>query len=67
MPENIQNNYPLATTGAAVEKYINKMRDKLKELKFGEVGLIFKVHEGFVVSVQEINEIKYRILKDEIY
>jgi len=62
MPENT---LPIATTGATVDAYIDKMKHKLKKLQYGEVGLVFKVHEGFVVSVQEINETKYRIIKEE--
>ncbi len=51
----------IATTSAAVSNYIEQMKKNLAERDYGKVGIIFKVHNGKVTYVQEINEKGYQL------
>ena len=50
---------PIATTSQSVNDYIDKMKDNLRGLDFGKVGIVFTVHENQVVGIQEIRETKW--------
>ncbi len=49
----------IATTSTIVSEYIEAMRKELINKDFGKVGIIFTVHEGKVVGVQEVRETKW--------
>lgn len=51
----------IATASSVVNDYIESMKQVLKTKDFGKVGIVFTVHEGFVVGVQEIRETKMLI------
>ena len=51
-----------ATTSIVVDNYIENMKNVLKDKKFGRVGLVFKIHQGFVVGVEEIRETIYKVV-----
>ena len=54
---------PIATTSAAVDRYIDEMRDELKKTDFGKVGIVFTVCDNQVTYVREIKERGYKLNK----
>jgi len=51
-----------ATTSIVVDNYIESMKKVLKGKKYGKVGIIFKIHQGFVVGVEEVRETIYKVV-----
>lgn len=44
----------ISSTSAAIENELEKLRVSLTEVGYGEVGLVFVLHEGRVVRVRRI-------------
>ena len=55
----------IVTSSSIVDDYIASMKKVLTEKQFGKVGIVFKIHQGFVVSVEEIRETAYKILDED--
>ncbi len=49
----------IATTSSVVNDYIEAMKQVLTSKDYGKVGIVFTVHDGHVVGVQEIRETKW--------
>lgn len=54
---------PIATTSAAVSGYITDMEKDLSLAEYGKIGIVFTIHNGKVVYVQEIREKRYALTK----
>ncbi len=49
----------IATTSSIVNDFIESMKVVLKSKDYGKVGIVFTIHDGHVVGVQEIRETKW--------
>ena len=46
----------MTTTGSDVETLIDWLRDELKGTRYGEVGLVFTVHNNEISKVEKVDK-----------
>jgi hypothetical protein len=44
----------ISSTGTVVDAEIQTLKDALKEVRYGEVGLIFTLHDGGIVRIKQV-------------
>ena len=50
---------PALSCGTMVTKGIERLKDELDNTMYGEVGIIFTVHNGEIVGIKDVIERKY--------
>jgi hypothetical protein len=53
------------TTSSQVKTMINWLAEELSKTKYGEVGIVFTVHDAHVTKYEQIKLVKTSTLKDE--
>ena len=56
-------NLPIASHGTCVDGLIEDFRRELRNLAYGDVGLIFTVQDGMVVKWRQIKEVTTKPMK----
>jgi hypothetical protein len=53
--------FPTTTANSVIAGWIEKLISEMREINYGEVGLVFRIHDSRIVSIEQIKKAKYQI------
>ena len=48
----------IVTSGTEIEKLINWLKEEVKVVPYGKVGLVFTLHQGIVVAIEKTTSVR---------